>query len=134
MVVKLVPELNVDDLERSLAFYVDLLGFHVRYQRPEDRFAYLERDGAELMMEETFGPGRRWHPAPLEHPYGRGINFQIETTNVTALYARLSQAGCSFILDLEEKWYRVDARNEGQRQFVVIDPDGYLLRFCEAID
>lgn len=134
MTVKLVPELNVDNLERSLAFYVGLAGFNIRYQRPEDRFAYLERDGVELMMEETFGPGRRWHPAPLEHPYGRGLNFQIEVDNVAALHARLRDAGHSFILDLEEKWYRVGEGNEGQRQFVVADPDGYLLRFCEAIE
>ena len=134
MTVKLVPELNVDDLERSLVFYVDLAGFNIRYQRPEDRFAYIERDGVELMMEETFGPGRRWHPAPLEHPYGRGLNFQIEVANLTKLYVRLRDAGCSFILDLEEKWYRVGDNDEGQRQFVVADPDGYLLRFCEMIE
>lgn len=134
MTVKLVPELNVDNLERALAFYVGLAGFRIRYQRPEDRFAYIEREGAELMMEETFGPGRRWHPAPLEHPYGRGINFQIEITNVTELYTRLREADCPFVLDLEEKRYRVGDRSEGQRQFVVVDPDGYLLRFCEAID
>lgn len=134
MTVKLVPELNVDDLERSLAFYVDLAGFNIRYQRPEDRFAYIERDGVELMMEETFGPGRRWHPAPLERPYGRGLNFQIEVANVAELYVRLRDAGCSFILDLEEKWYRVGDNDEGQRQFVVADPDGYLLRFCEMIE
>lgn len=133
MTVKLVPELNVDDLDRALAFYVGLAGFSIRYQRPEDRFAYIERDGVELMMEETFGPGRRWHPAPLEHPYGRGINFQIEVTNVASLYERLRNAGFPFILDLEEKWYRVGDSDEGQRQFVVADPDGYLLRFCEAI-
>lgn len=133
MRIKLVPELNVDDLERSLAFYVDLAGFNIRYQRPEDRFAYIERYGVELMMEETFGPGRRWHPAPLEHPYGRGLNFQIEVANVAELYVRLRDAGHSLILDLEEKWYRVGDSDDGQRQFVVADPDGYLLRFCEMI-
>lgn len=133
MTVKLVPELNVNDLDRSLAFYVDLAGFNIRYQRPEDRFAYLERDGVELMMEETFGPGRRWHPAPLEHPYGRGINFQVEVEGVNNLYGRLRDAGHTVILELEEKWYRVGDHEEGQRQFVVADPDGYLLRFCEAV-
>mgnify|MGYP003606841985 FL=1 len=50
------------------------------------------------------------------------------------LYTRLREAGCPFVLDLEEKRYRVGDRSEGQRQFVVVDPDGYLLRFCEAID
>lgn len=36
----LVPELSVTDLDRSLAFYVDLCGFRIRYSRPENGFAY----------------------------------------------------------------------------------------------
>ena len=55
----LVPELDVSDLEEALAFYVGVLGFSIRYDRTEERFAYLERKGAELMLEEAAGPGRR---------------------------------------------------------------------------
>ena len=36
-----VPELDVADLARSVSFYVDVLGFRVRIERPEERFAYL---------------------------------------------------------------------------------------------
>jgi hypothetical protein len=55
---KLVPELYCSDFARSLKFYTGVLGFFVRYDRPEQRFAYLERDGAELMIEQTVDPGR----------------------------------------------------------------------------
>jgi lactoylglutathione lyase len=40
---RLIPELDVSDLDRSLALYVDLIGFSVLYDRPEEeRFAFLD--------------------------------------------------------------------------------------------
>jgi catechol 2,3-dioxygenase-like lactoylglutathione lyase family enzyme len=51
-----VPELDVADLARSLSFYVDALGFSVRFERPEERFAYLTRGSVHLMLEQADGP------------------------------------------------------------------------------
>jgi catechol 2,3-dioxygenase-like lactoylglutathione lyase family enzyme len=126
---RLVPELDVADLDRSLAFYIETLGFRLRFGRPEERFACLELDGADLMLEEAAGPGRRIRTAPLEHPYGRGVNFQIEVADVDALLARVQGTGCTIVVPIEERWYRQDEVKNGNRQFVVADPDGYLLRF-----
>lgn len=81
------------------------------------------------MLEEAAGPGRRFRTAPLEHPFGRGVNFQIEVANVDALHGRVTAAGLALVIPLEERWYRHDAREHGNRQFLVADPDGYLLRF-----
>ncbi|WP_293677781.1 VOC family protein [uncultured Phenylobacterium sp.] len=129
----LTPELDVADLEASLGFYVRTLGFKVRYRRPEDRFAYLEREGAELMLEEAAGPGRRFRTAELEHPYGRGMNLQIACSNAARLHARVVAAGAEVVIPLETRWYRADAVEKGARQFVVADPDGYLLRFYQDL-
>ena len=125
----LVPELDVRDLARSLDFYVELIGFRVWFERPEERFAYLVLDGAHLMLEEAAGPGRRFRTAPLEHPYGRGVNFQIRAPDASALDTRVRAAGLVPYLPLEERWYRQDGIENGARQFVIADPDGYLLRF-----
>jgi catechol 2,3-dioxygenase-like lactoylglutathione lyase family enzyme len=130
---RLVPELDVGDLEASLAFYVEVCGFALRYERPDERFAYLDRDGAELMLQEADGPGRRFRSAPLERPYGRGVNLQIEVADVDALHARAAAAGYDLVLELEERWYRTGAIEAGNRQFVVADPDGYLLRFFQDL-
>jgi hypothetical protein len=46
-----IPELICSDLGLSLAFY-RLLGFTIKYSRPRERFAYLTRDGADLMLEQ----------------------------------------------------------------------------------
>jgi catechol 2,3-dioxygenase-like lactoylglutathione lyase family enzyme len=129
MTARLIPELDVADLDRSLAFYTRIVGCVVLYDRPEERFAFLELEGANLMLEEAGGPGRRFSAAPLEHPFGRGVNFQIQVGDVDELYARVLAAESHVVVPMEEKWYRRDDRDVGNRQFVVADPDGYLLRF-----
>jgi catechol 2,3-dioxygenase-like lactoylglutathione lyase family enzyme len=129
MIARLTPELEVEDLDRSLAFYTGVLDFTVRYARPEERFVLLELQVANLMLEEAAGPGRRFHIAPLEHPFGRGVNFQIEVANVDDLHARVLAARSHVVLPMEERWYRRTDHETGNRQFVVADPDGYLLRF-----
>ncbi|MGO1077355.1 bleomycin resistance protein [Inquilinus sp. CA228] len=126
---KLVPELYVSDIDRSRRFYTGVLGFAVLYDRPEERFAYLVREGAALMLDQPADPGRTWLAGPLEHPYGRGVNLQIEVADLDTLHAAVLASGAPIERPLEERWYRRDTRLLGQRQFVVQDPDGYLLRF-----
>jgi catechol 2,3-dioxygenase-like lactoylglutathione lyase family enzyme len=126
---RLVPELDVTDLDRSLAFYTDVCGFAVRYRRAEDRFAYLEREGAELMLEEAHGPARRFRTAPLDAPFGRGVNFQIEVSDVRRLYDAVIAAGVDPVLEIEQRTYRVEQAEVLTVQFVIADEDGYLLRF-----
>ncbi|NKB56287.1 MAG: VOC family protein [Alphaproteobacteria bacterium] len=128
----LVPELYVSDIAVSRVFYVETLEFAVLFERPEDGFLYLERDCAELMLDSA-EIGRTWIAAPLEKPYGRGISLQIWTEAVEALYARVRESGAGLFLEMEEKWYRRDTDYLGTRQFIVQDPDGYLLRFAEDL-
>lgn len=142
---RLIPELYCSDFARSLAFYTDVLGFTVRYTREEERFAFLEREGAQIMIEQPAehfsvspqgraGEGSRtWLAAALDHPYGRGINLQIEVADIASLHAAVVAAGCVVHVPLEDAWYRVGAFEVGSRQFVVQDPDGYLLRFFQAL-
>ena len=127
----LVPELSVRDCETSKAFYCDVLGFEVRYARPEEGFCYLERDGAELMLDQI-GLGRDFDDhLPKQYPFGRGVNLQILVRDVAALANNCAAAGVALYLPLEERWYRKDQEEVGNKQFVVADPDGYLLRFFE---
>lgn len=129
----LIPELYCSDIARSLSFYTDILEFTVTYERPDDRFAFLEREGAQLMLEQYTEGDRSWLAGPLEHPYGRGVNFEIGVSNVDALFARVRASGAPTLLPLEDKWYRVGDVERGNRQFIVLDPDGYLLRFAEDL-
>ena len=128
-----VPELDVANLTLSLRFYTDVLGFKCRFERPAEQFAYLTRGPVHLMLEQADGAGRRFRTAPLEHPYGRGINLQIEVSDVDLLHAQARNAGATIYVSLEERWYLQGDQEVGIRQFVVIDPDGYLLRFCSSL-
>jgi catechol 2,3-dioxygenase-like lactoylglutathione lyase family enzyme len=125
----LAPECLVDDLAASLRFWCGLCGFRVAYDRPDEGFAYLDLNGAQLMLEEQ-GPGRQWLTATLERPLGRGINFQISVPAIEPILDRLGAAGWPLFMSPEEKWYRADTIEVGQRQFLVQDPDGYLIRFA----
>ncbi|KQP08020.1 hypothetical protein ASF28_13090 [Methylobacterium sp. Leaf99] len=126
----LVPELDVFDLDRSLAFWRDGLGFAVAYARPEDGFVYLEQDGVQVMLNRVNG---NWSVGPLEPPLGRGLNLQITVATLEPVLAALAALDWPLFRDVHDAWYRVGAVAVGVRQVLVQDPDGYLVRFCEAL-
>lgn len=125
----LVPELSVSDWQASRAFYCGLLGFACRHQRPEDGFAYLTLGPAHLMIDQL-GLGRDFDPglSAADRPFGRGVNLQIRVPDLAPILATLDQAGWPLHLPPEDRWYRQGHREVGNRQCVVADPDGYLLR------
>jgi catechol 2,3-dioxygenase-like lactoylglutathione lyase family enzyme len=128
----LVPELLVTDIARSIDFWCGLCGFELLYSRPEERFAYIARGSAHLMLEEI-GAGRNWITAPLDAPLGRGINFQIGVENAAAIATALTSGGVTLFMQPETKWYRVGDSEAGVLQFLVTDPDGYLIRFQSSV-
>lgn len=124
----LVPELLVVDIAESLRFWRDVCGFTVVFDRPEEGFAYLDLDGAQIMLDEI-GKTRDWVTGPLESPLGRGVNFQIRVPAMEPMLAALSRTDWPLFMEPEEKWYRTGEVETGVRQFLVQDPDGYLIRF-----
>jgi predicted enzyme related to lactoylglutathione lyase len=127
----LVPELTVHDLETSLRFYI-AAGFSIRFRRDDPPFAYLELGQAQLMLEQQHANG--WNVEPLDRPLGRGINFQIEVENADAVFNSISALGAPVFRECKSTWYAVSAEHEeGQREFLVQDPDGYLMRFAQYL-
>ena len=127
---KLIPEMSVTDIQISLHFYTEIIGFTIEYSRPEEKFYFLSLEGSQLMMEEV---NNHWWTGELEHPFGRGLNFQIEISDVSALIGRLKDAGIVLFRPLKESWYRGEGVKFGQLEFLVQDLDGYLLRFIQDI-
>lgn len=128
----LVPELLVADLDRSLAFWCGLCGFTISYARPEECFAYVVLGSAHLMLEQA-GVGRNWVTGPLDAPLGRGVNFQVSVPDSGALAAVLRGADWPLFMEPETKWYPVGGEEAGVEQFLVQDPDGYLVRFQSSV-
>lgn len=127
----LVPELTVAQIEVSLRFYTTA-GFSVRFRRDDPPFAYLELGQAQLMLEQQHGRG--WNVTPLDHPLGRGINFQVEVPDAKAIRSALVAIGVTIFREVKDTWYPVAPDvQKGQREFLVQDPDGYLLRFAQHL-
>lgn len=122
---RLIPELTVSDLERSKAFY-EKLGFKIVYQREEDNFCFIELDGNQLMLQKN---NSNWNVGPMEYPYGNGINISMTVDNIEELYARVVDEKLKLFLDLETHSYRVEDKFYDDKEFLIQDPDGYLLRF-----
>jgi catechol 2,3-dioxygenase-like lactoylglutathione lyase family enzyme len=125
----LVPELVVSDYARSRAFYLQL-GFTVLWDRPENGFACLDLEGNRLMIEQM---GEDWRVAPLEPPFGRGINLEISVVDLASVAARIEALQWPFFRSPYEESYRVRDSHVRVRQALVQDPDGYLLRFQQDL-
>lgn len=88
----LVPELSVTDYKASRHFWCDLVGFSLRYERPEEGFGYLVLGNAHLMLDQI-SLGRTWETGPLELPLGRGINFEVQVDNLDPALQRIISVG-----------------------------------------
>jgi catechol 2,3-dioxygenase-like lactoylglutathione lyase family enzyme len=128
---KLIPELMIEDMSKSKHFYVEQLGFELEFERTEDNFAQVAFEGSQLMLEQDHDSA--WIAGSLSYPRGRGINFQIEVSDLNLLLERVSLHEIAFFREANEVWYRVGDLEEGVREFLVQDPDGYLLRFQEYL-
>lgn len=124
----LIPELTVADIERTREFYVGVLQFRVEYERPEDKFIFLSYEGIQMMFEQENG---HWSVGALEYPFGRGINFEMTVSDVEAVYKRLSDADIRPFREMKVSRYRSGDEEIVQKEFLVQDPDGYLLRFTD---
>jgi catechol 2,3-dioxygenase-like lactoylglutathione lyase family enzyme len=127
---RLIPELGVADFVTSLAFYTKILGFQIDYQRPEQHFAFLSYQGGQVMLEQV---ATVWKTGKQDHPFGRGLNLQILVDHLEGLLSSLRTHHYPLLMEPEERWYRKNRLLVGQRQFLVQDPDGYLLRFAQPL-
>ncbi len=127
---KMVPELYVSDFSVSLEFYTQILGFDVLYARHDPNFVYLEQEELQLMLLQT---DKNWLGSVLEPPYGRGVNLQMELSDIQPIYERLLANGTTMQRDIKDVWREAGEISTGQREFYVQDPDGYLLRFCQPL-
>lgn len=131
---KLLPELTVSDLKKSLHFYVEVLGFKIEYQREEKKFAYLSYQGSQIMIDEGNGDENSpWYTGKMEYPRGRGIHFQFEVDKIQPLYDMLVENKFPIKEDPKDYWFRQDDHLIGMKGFLVMDPDGYLLMFNEDL-
>ena len=128
---KIIPELSVTDLKESLKFY-QTVGFKIEYERVENKFVFLSLGEIQFMIQEI-SLEDKWNVAPLEYPFGNGVNFQLEVEDVDKIYNLLKENNYKIAFEMEENWYRQDNKLLGNKEFLAQDPDGYLIRFSEDL-
>lgn len=128
----LIPELSVTDIEKSKCFYIDLLGFKLEYEREGDKFIFVSlEEETQIMLEEING---YWNTGELKYPFGRGINFQIDIKNIQSIIDCLRKQKYPLFREPTVSKYKSNDTVFIQREFLVQDPDGYLLRFSQEIE
>ena len=124
----LIPELSVTDLEKTKEFYVDILHFKIEYERPEDYFVFLSLEGNQMMFEQV---NDHWSVGVLEYPFGRGVNFEMTVSDAEAMYKHVLDSGIKPFREIKVNHYRNGDEDIIQKEFLIQDPDGYILRFTD---
>jgi len=127
--MSLTVRLACSGFARSLRFYTDVLGFTTMRYEPEYRRAELEREGVSIEIAEYNGEGL----ASLDYPFGRGVTLVIWTQEADSIHAGVEAYGARLHRPMTTISRDEDGVRVGHIEFEVIDPDGYALRFCEAL-
>lgn len=115
--------LAVADVERSVAFYRDALGFDVEALYDDPPYATLALAGARLSLAEQGHAAEDRPGVDLESPRDPGkanAVLVVEVEDAQAEHARLAGLGVRFLAEpYEPPW--------GGCRFFCVDPDGYLV-------
>lgn len=122
----MIPELSVFDIERTKKFYSEL-GFKIEYERTADKFVFMSFQDSQFMFEQIHDDG--WNIGELVYPLGRGINFSIAVDDIEELYKLVNNLNIELYRELTKNIYQVNGIEEMQIEFLIQDPNGYLLRF-----
>jgi catechol 2,3-dioxygenase-like lactoylglutathione lyase family enzyme len=115
------PFFIVSDVDRTIAFYRDRLGFETRFREPDEGafFAVIGRGGAQILIKSHQGLA----PVPnsSRHPWIAWDAF-VYAPDPDALASDFAADGAEFSAPLRDT-------HDGLRGFDIRDPDGYILFF-----
>src|SRR4029077_14632903 len=89
----------------SLAFWRNIIGFGIAYERPEERFVYLDNpEGQQVMLCQRHG---RFETGSMQSPLGQGVIFQIYFRDITSILSALRACDWPTYLGPYEVWRKV---------------------------
>ena len=121
----LIPELSVTNIEKSKEFYLNL-GFKIMYERKEDKFCFLYLEDNQIMIEEI---NNNWNVGEMKYPFGNGINISMTVSDIDSFYESIISKKVVLFRKIKTSKYRVDDIIYEDKEFLLQDLDGYLLRF-----
>jgi catechol 2,3-dioxygenase-like lactoylglutathione lyase family enzyme len=115
--------LAVADVDRSVAFYRDRIGFEVEALYDSPPYATLALAGTRLSLAEQGHPAEDRPGGTMTAPADPGranVVLVVETDDARAEHRRLADEGVRFLAEpYEPPW--------GGCRFFCVDPDGYLV-------
>src|SRR5215208_7139456 len=123
-VTKLTPNLIVNKVEDSLAFYEGVLGFTRAMTVPEQSpfvFASVTSGPVEIFFNDHAVVARE-SPQMAGLAYGGGNTMFIEIQGIDAFHDQIRDRA-KIVMPIVTQWY-------GMREFAVVDPDGYVITFA----
>jgi uncharacterized glyoxalase superfamily protein PhnB len=114
----LTPMLRTKDLQGSVDFYKDILGFECGALSTKRGWASLSRDGVTIMLALPNAP------EPFEQPPFTG-SLYLRCDDVDAMWEQVK--------DRAKVCYSVEDFEYGMREFAIHDNNGYLLQFGQEI-
>jgi|ERR1700683_470491 len=120
--IQITPFIMVDNLDRALHFFTDILGFKTLFRMSDCAYVHRETVGIRL---------REQHGSDAAPPGNRRFAYYVDVRDVDALYAELKPK-----LDTLPKADVHGPANKhyGQRELLVLAPDGNLIAFGQALN
>lgn len=122
-----IPSIRVQDVEAAVAFYRDVLGFEMQRSQDVSDNNALKFGEASIMIEAASNFYSDAYNAAIRERLGTpsASALYIEAPDLDALYSKVQGAGARVVDPLA-------ARDWGQREFTVEDPEGTWLTFWQA--
>jgi uncharacterized glyoxalase superfamily protein PhnB len=125
---KLTPNLVVNDVASSVAFYRDKLGMEMGMSVPDHApyvFASVVHGPVEIFFNSREAVAEDF-PQILAHGIGGALSLYLEVDDVDGLHHDLSGKGVKVVMEPKTQFY-------GMREFMIADPDGWLLMFAQKV-
>lgn len=119
------PNLITNDINRSLVFYRDVLGFSVTTTVPDQGpfvFVWLQKDDVSIFLNDAAAVLKETPLAPLTVGQS-GVAIFVVMEGIADLWDQVRDRA-AVVLALKDQWY-------GMTEFSVADPDGYVITFAE---
>ena|SRR5947209_5097329 len=124
---KMTSNLMVEDVNKTIAFYKDVLSFELLATVPETgqfNWAMMRRDNVEIMFQARASITEEF-PVLKDRVIGGSLTFYIEVEDIQALYTRL-QDHVTIVQEMHTTFY-------GTREFAILDCNGFVLSFAEGV-
>ncbi len=127
-ITKLTPNLIVSNVEQSMAFYRDVLGFTIVTTVPDaPPYAFaIAMAGDVQVFFNSVEAATEEYPAFRNQPIGGTLTLFFEVSAIEQLYGELTPK-VRVVMPLEKKWY-------GMTEFAFLDPDGWMITYAQRTE